>query len=155
VTSGEGVAPVKTCPECQSYVPAGVKACPHCGYVWPVKEIEAKLTHKAGNLDPIKPVAVERKDVQEVRYYAVEKPGKPPMLRVEYRCSWTEYYNKFVCIQHENGAKHFAQKWFARHGMLMPPTVDEAMQIVNQLPRPKTITVKTGGKYPEIVAYAF
>jgi DNA repair protein RadD len=156
VQSGDGDAPVKTCPECEAYVMAGKRICPHCGYVWPEREIEATLTNRAGSLDPIRgAVRVEKKDVQEVRYYAVRKSDKPPMLRVEYRTSWTEYYQKFVCLEHNNGARHFAEQWFARHGMIAPNTVDEAMRNVNTLPKPKTITVKLGGKWPEVINYEF
>lgn len=36
---GDGVAPVKDCPQCEAIVPASTRTCPHCGYEFPVKEI--------------------------------------------------------------------------------------------------------------------
>ena len=38
---GEGVAPVKSCPECEAIIPASAPACPICGHVIPKKK-EAK-----------------------------------------------------------------------------------------------------------------
>lgn len=37
---GEGIAPVKTCPECESLVHAAVRICEHCGYIFPKKKGE-------------------------------------------------------------------------------------------------------------------
>lgn len=36
----EGVAPVKSCPQCEAIIPARIMECPYCGYVFPVKERE-------------------------------------------------------------------------------------------------------------------
>lgn len=35
---GEGVAPVKDCPECEAIVAAATRICPHCGHEFPTKE---------------------------------------------------------------------------------------------------------------------
>ena len=37
---GEGEAPVKTCPECRSILPAAATECPDCGYAFPLREIK-------------------------------------------------------------------------------------------------------------------
>lgn len=39
---GEGVAPVKSCPECEAIIPASAPACPYCGYEIPKKKDEKK-----------------------------------------------------------------------------------------------------------------
>jgi superfamily II DNA or RNA helicase len=36
----QGVAPVKSCPECELILPVQAKTCPECGYAFPVKETE-------------------------------------------------------------------------------------------------------------------
>lgn len=40
------VAPCKSCPECDAIIPAGVRACPFCGYQYPGREeeLEAELS---------------------------------------------------------------------------------------------------------------
>lgn len=35
---GDGVAPVKSCPECDAIIPASAMTCPYCGYEYPPKE---------------------------------------------------------------------------------------------------------------------
>lgn len=37
---GDGISPVKTCPECESLVHAAVRICPHCSYVFPKRKGE-------------------------------------------------------------------------------------------------------------------
>jgi superfamily II DNA or RNA helicase len=39
-TGKPGVAPVKSCPECNAILPARVRECKYCGHVFPAKEIE-------------------------------------------------------------------------------------------------------------------
>ena len=41
---GEGDAPVKTCPECRSILPAAATECPDCGYAFPPREIKIDRT---------------------------------------------------------------------------------------------------------------
>ena len=40
---GDGVAPSKTCPECDEIVHLSAVCCPACGYVWPEKPKDLKL----------------------------------------------------------------------------------------------------------------
>jgi len=156
IEKGEGAAPTKTCPDCESIIFAGFTVCPHCGHIFQVEQQEfPALTTKASARDPIKGVLVESYEVSDVDYYRHQKPGKPPSLRVEYRVGIGRYIKEWVCVEHEGYARQKASAWFARRGVPMPSTVDCALAVSTQLVKPKSIKVKNDGKYNEVISYAF
>lgn len=155
VESGDGPAPMKTCPQCQDMVYAGKRECLGCGYIWTVEQVELALAAQAGTRDPIKATSIDVYPVAGVRYVLHKPPGKPPMMRAEYRTGMATFFNQFVCVEHTNGARYHAEKWFARHGAIAPRTAEEAIKVAKTLIKPKAITVKTGAKFPEIINYEF
>jgi DNA repair protein RadD len=76
---GEGEAPVKTCPECRSILPAAAAECPDCGYTFPPREI--KIERTASTLAILSTGKAQWVDVTEIRYARHDKPGKPSSLR--------------------------------------------------------------------------
>ena len=81
---GEGDAPVKTCPECRSILPAAATECPDCGYAFPPREI--KIDRTASTLAILSTGKAQWVDVTEIGYARHDKPGRPPSLRVDYHC---------------------------------------------------------------------
>lgn len=155
-TSGEGAAPVKTCPECSSIISAGFAECPHCGYLFPKDKRESpKHNTQASDLDPIKPTVLTEHEVSEVSY--IRHPGrngKPDSMKVSYMTGF-RFVEEWVCIEHPGYPRSKASAWFARRGVVpMPTTVSDALAIADSLPWPRKITVRKPDKYYEIVRYA-
>lgn len=150
-TEGEGDAPVKTCPECQSICFAGLRECPDCGYIFPPPKpkIERTATTEA-ILSDGQPQWVP---VDRVFYARHEKPGKPPTLRVEYACGLRSH-REWIGLE-GNGRQRAVSWWNRRTKAPVPMTVDEALAVANVLAVPKEIAVRPVGRYTEIVGVRF
>lgn len=78
---GEGVAPSKTCPECDEIVPASCRACPECGHEFRLSEMEEfRLRYEdiMGDEDSIMPV---KGWIWSIHY---KRETEEPMLKVTY-----------------------------------------------------------------------
>jgi len=153
---GEGVAPTKDCPKCESIVFAGCSECPDCGYVWPPTEPEIDRTATTLPAMTFDSPAVWLK-TNSVAYRIHKKAGKPDSMRVEYRCGM-EVYREWVCFDHKGYPKEKALKWWRRRmsgpGILPANTVD-AISKADSLLKPVEIQVRKNGKYTEIVEVKF
>lgn len=150
-----GVAPVRICPQCGVYNHARSVVCEACGFVFPKIE---KIFGASSNLDLIKreePIIVNC-DVQRVIYNRHQKHDKPPMIKVSYFCGLM-MYSEWLCFEHTGFAQKKARDWWrARTGLFVaPPTTEEALKCVSQLPVPKRIRVSVNKKYPEILSAEF
>ena len=150
-TDGEGDAPVKTCPVCQSICFAGLRECPDCGYIFPPPKpkIERSATTEAIMSDG-EPQWVK---VDRVFYARHEKEGKPPTLRVEYACG-LRTHREWIGLE-GNGRRRAVAWWNRRTTTPVPNTVDEALASVQVLPWPSEIAVRPSGRYTEIVGVKF
>ena len=155
-TDGEGVAPVKECPECNSIVFAGSAECSDCGYVWPPKEPEIDAT--ASTLPVMsESLPVKWVPVNSVAYRQHVKPGSPNSMRVEYRSGLT-VYREWVCFDHKGYPRDKAVKWWAQRMTgpgILPRNTEEAIKESSKLVKPVEIRVQNNGKYTEIVAFKF
>ncbi|UYM14286.1 DEAD/DEAH box helicase [Endozoicomonas euniceicola] len=150
-------APMKECPECHTFVLAFTSACPDCGYVWPQKpQHETTASDAAVLADQVEAVW---HDVEDVFYDRHEKKGKPPSLKVTYRCGFDSYC-EWICFEHSGYAQNKAQVWwFKRAGFQAPcpRTVDDALDRVREqgIPFlvPSRIQVKPDGKFQRILNY--
>ena len=153
---GEGVAPVKTCPKCESIVFAGTSECPDCGYVWPPKPPEIEKTATTLPVMSMNAPATWLK-VNAVSYRMHKKPGKPDSMRVEYRCGLA-VYSEWVFFDHKGYARDKSLKWWRQRmtgpGILPASTVD-ALARADGLMKPTEIQVRKNGKYTEIVEFRF
>ena len=155
---GPSAAPTKECPECQTLVGTQQMVCPDCGYEWP---IEPKHSATASNLAILSAAEdpadfITTLEVDQVAYSKHAKPGKIPSLRVDYTCGLRRF-SEWVCLEH-TGYPHqkAAGWWLARDGGTeVPGSVDQALQQVQSLDQPTTITINTKPKYPEIIGYGF
>ena len=81
-SSGDGDAPVKECPECQSLVHAALRFC-SCGHKFPDPEFN-HADRAYGGAVLSSQVVAEWVDVDYVNYYRHKKDGKPDSVKVTY-----------------------------------------------------------------------
>ena len=88
--SGDGDAPVKLCPDCDSIVAAAALECPDCGYIFPARKVQlAPTASTLAVLSSGKPTRPEWLQVSNVTYQRHEKPGGRPSLKVK---SFVDYF---------------------------------------------------------------
>ena len=151
---GDGDAPVKVCPDCNSIVHAAVRECPDCGHLFPPPQI--KIEAKASNLAILSGGPPQWLPVTRVSYARHEKPGKPPSLRVDY-WSGLSSHSEWVCIEHAGYPRQKAASWWANRapGLPLPRGVNEALAVSNKLKCPAHIAVRPSGRFTEIVGARF
>lgn len=152
--AGNGEAPVKTCPDCRSILPAATRTCPDCGHEFPPPEPKIEAT--ASDLAVLSNGRPEWVKVADVSYRRHEKPGKPPSLRVDYRCGLL-LHREWVCIEHGGFAREKAVAWWRRRapGLPVPMTVDDALAQTERLRAPAEIAVRPSGRFTEVVDARF
>ena len=156
---GGGVAPVKLCPTCGSYVHASVRVCPDCGFEFPPNLANWRATASTSTLiagiDADAPIIIEHK-VDLVTYSEHRKEGKPPSLRVTYTCGYRRF-TEYLCFEHGGWPTKMAREWWkARIPTGMVPTSTEIALLASKyLPTPKMIKVWDRPKNPEVRGYVF
>jgi DNA repair protein RadD len=149
----EGAAPTKICPDCDSILAAAVRECPDCGHRFPPPEVKVAAT--ATTLEILSTIPRQWVEVSDVAYGLHEKPGKPPSLRVDYRCGFVRH-REWICFEHTGYAREKAAAWWrARSQAPVPATVAAALAISDTLMKPAAIQVRPNGRFTEIVNYRF
>ncbi len=155
-SDGEGVAPTKTCPKCQSIVFAGTSECPDCGYKWPPTPIAIDQTATTLPVMSMNAPA-EWAKVNSVSYRLHKKAGSPDSMRVEYRCGLA-LHSEWVCFDHKGYPHDKALRWWQRRMTgpgILPKSTVEAIAKADSLRKPTEIKVRKNGKYTEIVEFRF
>lgn len=159
-----GDAPTKTCPECQEIIYASAVQCNCCGFLFP-REV-AKHAAKAYEEAPLIEYKSESVEVSDV-YWAVhrkkgsiEGDGVPKTLMVSYSYGYQQAVSEWVCFEHSGYARGKAEAWWHEHTGLpehmAPKTALEALarldilQKADALRLPCKLSLKIGGKWPEI-----
>ncbi len=154
---GGGLAPTKTCPDCETILHTSVRFCPHCSYAFPEPKpkIEAVAAVAPVLSTQIKPEWV---DVASVDYSLHHRdPEKPPTMKVTYRCGF-QFFPEWVCLEHPRGSypRVKAEQWWRRRVVGdTPATVAEALERKHELPTVTSIQIKPNGKFTEICAVRF
>lgn len=160
-----GDAPAKKCPQCLALIHAGYTACPECGYVFPPKESNDKMTQTASSAGVISgQVDYTDYEVLDVYYCVHEKrgadPDAPKTMRVDYQVGFNEFKSEWVCPEHIGYARGKFEKWWherAALGCPMPRSAREAVSLANEglLAAPESITVKTiaGERFERITGW--
>lgn len=160
-----GDAPAKKCPQCLALIHAGYTACPECGYVFPPKESNDKMTQTASSAGVISgQVDYTDYEVLDVYYCVHEKrgadPDAPKTMRVDYQVGFNEFKSEWVCPEHTGYARGKFEKWWherAALGCPMPRSAREAVSLANEglLAAPESITVKTiaGERFERITGW--
>ncbi len=162
---GNGGAPVRECPQCQSVFHAGRTACPDCGYVFPVQERDLKHDSKACSDGILSGESSENEyAVKDVFYCTHSKRGAdenaPKTMRIDYMLGFNDFQAEWVCPEHSGYARKKFEKWWAERTELDPPgSAAECVALAQSgaLKTPSAITIRTiaGQKFPEIIRYTF
>ena len=153
---GSGEAPIKECEQCNAYVHASVRVCPHCGFKFPEPQLKIQMQASSDALIKSDLPVVEMLKVDHITYSGHIKPGRPAMMRVSYYCG-IRSFNEFVCFEHTGYALHKAHQWWRARteNAKVPSTTEEALQWSVMLQAPTHLEVWTNKKYPEIMRQCF
>ena len=160
----DGDAPVKTCPECQSMIHAGLLTCPDCGFEFPPPppnhEGEASDDSPLGGSETI-----EEHEVTRVEYCVHKKRGAsdddPRSMRVTYYEGYQAICDEWICVEHSGFAFEKAFSWWhtRTRNRDMPTNADHAVELAQcrMLQEPTSIKIKRkqGDKFPKIIGYEF
>lgn len=175
--TGDGVPPMKDCPDCDTLIMAGCRTCPAmkedgtiCGHAFPEPEKKYEATASAAAVLSSQQVK-EEKLVREVKYERNEgKAGKLDTLKVTYYMSALEKYSEWVCLEHgmETFPRQKAAQWWRERFdferwpadkypdfQLVPKTIDAALGLAGGLKQPTKIWVLPDGKFHRITNYDF
>jgi len=151
---GDGVAPTKVCPNCESIVALSAAACPDCGHVFPPRVV--KIAPTAAMLPVLSSAEPMWVPVQSVNYRQHIKPGGKPSLKVTYVCGMVPHA-EWICFEHPGFARRKAEMWWQERAphRPVPRTVAEALTHCQRLPAPVAIRVAPQGRYTRILGYRF
>ena len=160
--TGNGEAPAKECPECQSVIAAGYSSCPDCGYEFPPSERQHHEATASEASVLSGEVTLTTYEVSNVRYCVHTKRGAsefdPKTMRVDYQVSLYECKSEWVCFEHSGYARQKAIDWWQRHSPdPIPDTAERAVEIAEGggVAIAKSITVRSvsGEEFERIVDY--
>jgi len=147
-STGEGEAPVKKCPECETHNPISALLCIQCGYQFPPRELNHGTNAYKGAVtsNQVESVWV---NVEDVVYSRWKKEGKPDSIRVQYMCGMF-VVSEWLCPDHGGYA---ASRYTARMPALGASalTTAEALLECDDWTKPSRIKVKPNGKFHQIV----
>ena len=125
---GDGVAPTKICPDCDSILAAALRECPDCGPQFPPPE--GKVAATASTLASLTTVR-------------------------DYSCGLVRH-SEWICFEHTGYARQKAVDWWQRRSSApVPSTVAEALRATDSLAVPTAIFVRPSGRFTEIVNHRF
>ncbi len=153
--AGDGEAPIKVCPECETINHASARRCIECDHEFPPPVVKVAPQAASNALLSIQQQP-EWCEVTDVTYARHEKPGKPASLRVTYRCGLVRH-SEWVCLEHTGYPREKAVGWWRRRAeeLPVPATVEEALRQTARLRVPSAIQVRPAGHYTEIIAARF
>lgn len=157
----KGEAPTKVCPDCSEILHASVPECPACGFEFPREErdVEDKIEREASTAAVLSRdlPKINWQPVRDVAYSRHRKTGLPDSMRVEYLVG-SKSVSEWVCFEHTGYARTRAvQWWIKRFGPTspVPDTVDDALAMAADFPRPDAVTLKKDGRYHVINLVSF
>jgi DNA repair protein RadD len=153
--AGDGEAPIKVCPACQTINHASVRHCIECDHEFPPPAVKVAPQAASNALLSTQQHAAWC-DVTGITYARHEKPGKAASLRVTYECGLARH-SEWICFEHTGFPRDKAVGWWRRRAgnLPAPTTVDEALGLLDHLRRPIAIQVRPAGQYTEIAAARF
>ena len=153
--AGDGEAPIKVCPECQTINHASTRHCIECDHEFPPPAVNVSA-QAASNALLSTQIQASWCDVTGVTYSRHEKPGKPASLRVTYDCGLARH-SEWVCFEHTGFPREKAVGWWQRRAPQVPApaSVEQALQNLEVLRAPTAIQVRPVGQYTEIISMRF
>lgn len=156
----KGVAPTKTCPECQEVVGISTMYCPGCGHEFPPLERTPHET-KAATAPILTPPPTRTTHTVTSERYAVHRKGgnfsATPTMRVDYTLDNGSVASEWLCFEHEGFPRIHAVQWWRARTTMSPPrgVVNAVGTAQRRLIRPTaTITLehRHGDRFPRIIA---
>jgi DNA repair protein RadD len=161
---GNGEAPVKRCPACQSLLPAGTRTCPDCAHEFEFAPRELKLAAEpiaapvlSDDTEHVDPGCVWMA-VSGMTVSQHEKPDRPPTLRLTFDVpGWPSGVSEFLAFDspHQRARDYAACRWADLAGTEPPASTTEAMRRAGELNVPSHIRARPQQSAPrwlEIVA---
>jgi DNA repair protein RadD len=158
-----GDAPVRICESCGCYNHASARSCWNCQFEFPrFLKIEdssstAALVAEVNSRNPpvTAPIYTEI-EVDRMTFSRWTKQGRPDSIKVTYHCG-RKFYNEWVCLDHEKQAGAIARRWWREFSGSneVPPNVDTALGLVDQLRVPRAIEVATNVEFGDIRSHIF
>ena len=158
-----GQAPWKKCPECEEILPAAVKECYACGYVFPVHAKEHDT--EASDAPILAGQVVTKVEAVTGVYYDIHNSNRGTRtMRVDYTLGDGEgnlgdnEQSEWICLEHDGYAREKACRWWARRSLApVPSSVEEGVALAKAgaLAETKSITIRRvgGEKFPSIVSH--
>lgn len=149
--TGDGVAPSKVCPECESIIAAGCRHCPDCGYEFPptALKVHARPTEAPILKSQITPT---KRDVVKTSWYIHRKPGRPDSVRIEYEVkgNFSHLVSEWIFPEVDSEkCRFFFWQWCKDAGVKQMATAE---RMVEQ-PCPQAVEIHTmpDGKFFRVV----
>ena len=117
--AGDGEAPIKVCPECQTINHASARHCIECDHEFPPPVVKV-APQAASNALLSTQIQAAWCDVTGITYARHDKPGKPASLRVTYECGLARH-SEWVCFEHTGFPRDKAVGWWRRRAGNLPP----------------------------------
>lgn len=168
-----GGAPVRLCPECDTYNHISSVACEECGYEFPLPPPRVQPNASTEQLVRREQKSIRIEDLpkpepKQIETFVVDrmicshhkgKNGKRDTMRVDY-FSGMQRFSSWVCFGHppEGFPRRKAEEWWDEHvgEGVAPYDIQDAVEVVDAKGvKPTTIRVWLNTRYPEVVDYIF
>lgn len=144
---GGGPAPVKTCPQCFSVIPASVMQCPDCGHEFE-RQASENITKRAATAPILSKAEPEWVAITKRAFARHSKYGSPDSVRVEYWAGFNLVAKEWIAVENERAAG-LVKSWWRKCGGAepTPTTVTELLDRVGELQPVQDIRIEADGKY--------
>ena len=151
----DGTAPVRVCNECGCYNHARATECDVCGHPFPVTVSINETADDAELMITALPSTTVEIPISYVSYAAYQKKGAlNPCIRVTYFDNSTppKSVDQYITPYHSGSVGNRGKAWYeGRTGVKLPATIDEAIAMLAETPKPKSIIVETSKQYPTVI----
>ena len=146
---GDGVAPAKECPECQTIIHAAIRVCPVCGHEFP--ESEYKIEGKASEAPILKAqVEPEELEVWSTEWVLHRKEGKKDSVRVNFSTGLATI-SEWIFPESSTQWGNFYYRKTCKELGLKQPYPETAMDFLERiLPEAEKIWVVKEGKWDRV-----
>jgi len=159
-----GDAPIKSCPDCPTWVHASARVCPACGHEFAPQNFEPAISETASTdlLIASDLPQIDTFDVQRVIYddYYSHNSGKKS-IKATYYCSGMKTFWEYIAFEapHKPYAIHKGHEWFRQRIAIMEPpsTTSEVYELTQHMRIPARIRVWVNkpGSVGQVMDYEF
>lgn len=146
--NGEGAAPAKICPECDSIIAAGFRHCPICGYEFPppVLKLHKKPTEAPILKSQIQPEYIA---VTKTIWQVHKKPGSRDSVRISYESELMNVSEWIFPGTENQRGQFYYWKWCKDAGVQARSNAEN--MVSQDCPQASGVYVIKEGKYYKVV----